>query len=75
MFKYLWHRLISGHNWKIFRVSKNFSELYVLSECQECHNTKTTIHNCGYDELEIITKNNEITIDDLLNKISNNLKG
>lgn len=75
MFKYIWHRLVSGHNWGIIKITKNAWELYVLSECCECHNTKTSKYDCGYEELKLITKNNEITIDDLLSKIQNNLKG
>ena len=66
MFKYLWHILIQGHDWKIIKISRDHYKVYVLVECQKCHNTKTVKSNWGAYKISYDPGTQSIGIDDFL---------
>ena len=69
MLKYLWHKLIQGHSWKIIKVAGGNWKLYVLLECQKCHNVKVIKSDWVYEKYSYDPKTAPVGIDDLLNKI------
>jgi len=69
MIKWLWHRLVQGHDWRIIKISRSHYKLYVLLECQKCHRPKTVKSSWGYYKMSCDNKPQPIGIDDFLNKI------
>lgn len=70
MLKYLWHRLIQGHDDRVIKISTDTLKLYVLLKCRKCHKVKTRIFDWGLRELPwTSSEEGEITIDDFLNRI------